>query len=330
MNSSTESAQDRGPLVTRQFGLTGATGFVGRVLIPLLESRGAHVRRLVRSHGRGQAADISKVRTFVTGPLEDAPDLRSALMDVTTLIHLAGRAHVMRETAADAIAAYRATNVEGTRNLAEAAADAGVQRLIFISSIKVNGERTSKQPFRASDEPNPEDAYGVSKAEAEAVLQEVSARTGLEICIIRPPLVYGPGVKGNFARLIRAVEKGVPLPLAAIDNARSMVYVENLCDLIVRCSDHPAAAGRTFLVADDEALSTPELLRRIGQARGKPARLLHVPQPLLKACLTILGRQREYERLADSLVVDTTSTREALDWSPPVSMAEGLRRTVGR
>jgi nucleoside-diphosphate-sugar epimerase len=235
----------------------------------------------------------------------------------------------MSETAANPLDAYREVNVEGTRRLAEQAAAAGVRRFVFLSSVKVNGEETtSHSPFRADDPPAPKDAYGQSKWEAEEALVEIAERTGMEVVIIRPPLVYGPGVKGNFASMMKWVAKGVPLPLGAIDNRRSLVALDNLVDLITVCIDHPAAANQVFLAGDGEDLSTTELLRRVGKAMGRPARLLPVPTGLLRLGAAMLGKGDMARRLLGSLQVDISRTRDVLGWEPPVSVDEGLRRAV--
>jgi nucleoside-diphosphate-sugar epimerase len=252
-----------------------------------------------------------------------------ALNGTAVVVHAAARAHVMNETEVDPLEAYRKVNVEGTRRLAEQAAVRGVSRLVYLSSVKVNGEATtSGSPFGADDAPAPEDAYGQSKWEAEQALMDVSERTGLEVVIIRPPLVYGFGVKGNFASMMHWVAKGVPLPLGAIDNRRSLLALDNLVDLINVCIDHPEAANQVFLAGDGEDLSTTELLRRVGKAMGRPARLLPVPPGLLKLGAATLGKGDMARRLLGSLQVDISKTRDVLGWEPPVSVDEGLRRAA--
>ncbi|MBQ1557109.1 MAG: SDR family oxidoreductase [Pseudomonas sp.] len=245
------------------------------------------------------------------------------------VIHCAARVHVMHDTSTDPLAEFRKVNREDTLNIARQAAMAGVQRFIFISSIKVNGEGTApNQPYKADDASAPLDPYGVSKMEAEQGLRELAAETGMEVVIIRPTLVYGPGVKANFLNMMRWLHKGVPLPFGAIHNRRSLVALDNLADLIVTCIDHPAAANQTFLVSDGEDLSTTELLRRMAAALGKPARLLPVPSRLLEAAAALLGKQALSQRLCGSLQVDIGKTRELLDWTPPVSVDEALRKTA--
>jgi len=233
----------------------------------------------------------------------------------------------MKDNVVDSLAEYRCINVDATIYLARQAAAAGVKRFIFISSIKVNGEATfyGKQ-FLPTDEPRPRDAYGLSKMEAEQGLMELASETGLEVVIIRPPLVYGAGVKGNFASMIKLVERGFPLPLGAIHNKRSLVGIDNLVDLIIRCIDHPAAANQVFLAGDGKDLSTTELLRGVGEAMGNPARLIPVPAGLLQLGATLLGKKAMAQRLLESLQVDISKTCELLDWKPPYTVDEGLRR----
>ncbi|ALQ02335.1 UDP-glucose 4-epimerase [Pseudomonas brassicacearum] len=251
------------------------------------------------------------------------------LANVDTVIHCAARVHVMNDTEADPLAAFRQVNVEGTLNFARQAAEAGVRRFIFISSIKVNGEGTSPgQPYAADDIPAPADPYGVSKQEAEQGLREVAQATGMEVVIIRPVLVYGPGVKANFLNMMRWLDKGVPLPFGAIDNRRSLVSIDNLVDLIVTCIDHPAAANQTFLVSDGEDLSTTTLLSRMARALGKPARLIPVPSWMLDRGASMLGRKALSQRLCGSLQVNIEKTRTLLNWNPPVSVDDALAETA--
>ncbi|MCY1297327.1 N-acetyl-alpha-D-glucosaminyl-diphospho-ditrans,octacis-undecaprenol 4-epimerase [compost metagenome] len=245
------------------------------------------------------------------------------------MIHCAARVHVMNDTEADPLAAFRRANVEGTLTLARQARDAGVRRFIFVSSIKVNGESTEPgNPFTADQIPAPVDPYGVSKQEAEQGLRAIAEDSGMEVVIVRPTLVYGPGVKANFLSMMRWLNRGVPLPFGAIHNRRSLVSLYNLVDLIVTCIHHPAAANQTFLVSDGEDVSTTELLRRIGKALGRPARLLPVPSAMLEMGATALGKRALSQRLCGSLQVDINKTRELLGWTPPVSLEEALKRTA--
>ncbi|MFX1712296.1 UDP-glucose 4-epimerase family protein [Stutzerimonas stutzeri] len=302
--------------------LTGANGFVGSAVV-----RGLRQRDDVNILGlcRTIPANAETVLAAV-GDLAEA-DLSSVLQGTNVLIHAAARAHIMKDEVPDPLAEYRRVNVEGTLNLARQAVAAGVKRFIFISSIKVNGEATANgKPFCADDQPAPEDAYGLSKLEAEEGLMKLAAETGMELVIIRPPLVYGQGVKGNFASMIKLVEKGLPLPLGAIHNKRSLVGIDNLVDLIIRCIDHPAAANQVFLAGDGEDLSTTELLRGVGKAMGYPARLIPVPAGLLQFGATLLGKKAMAQRLLGSLQVDIGKTCELLDWKPPYTVEEGLRR----
>jgi len=261
----------------------------------------------------------------VVGDLGPDTDWSSALEGVDAVVHLAARVHVMDEEAEDPLAEFRRVNVAGTDNLARQAAEAGVKRLVFLSSIKVNGEVTQPgNPFTVEDAPAPQDPYAVSKFEAEEALRRVEKETGLEVVIIRPPLVYGPEVKGNFLRLIQLVQKGYPLPLGRVNNKRSLVALDNLVDLILTCLDHPGAAGQTFLVSDGEDLSTPELVRKIARAMGKKPRLVPVPLVMLRLAGRITGKSAEVERLVGSLQVDIGHTCETLGWQAVVSVDEAV------
>lgn len=308
--------------------ITGATGFVGRRLCERLVHDGVPVTASARQVDR--LSPSTALRPVQVPGIHAETDWSDALTGCGQVVHLAARVHVMRDHVADPLACFRAVNVEGTLALAHQAAQAGVRRFVFISSIKVNGEQTERgQPFHADDPPTPEDAYGLSKWEAEQGLRALARETGMEVVIIRPPLVYGPGVKGNFATLLRWVAKGVPLPLGAVrQNRRSLVGLDNLVDLIVTCLDHPAAANQVFLASDGEDLSTTELLERIGRAMGKPTRLLPVPVWALQAGATLLGKRDVARRLLGSLQVDISKTRDLLGWEPPVSVDEGLKRAV--
>ena len=303
--------------------LTGATGFLGARLADQIDRQGGlNLTCLVR-----KAVPAGRGREVVIKGLDASSDWSAILKNQNVVIHAAARAHIMKEEVTDPLAEYRRVNVDGTLNLARYAVEAGVKRFVFISSIKVNGEQTAPgRPFTCDDTPTPEDPYGISKLEAEQGLQQIALETGMEVVIIRPPLVYGPGVKGNFASMIKLVEKGLPLPFGAIDNRRSLVGLDNLVDLIITCIDHPNAANQVFLVSDGEDLSTSGLLRRVAKAMGKPSRLIPVPAVLLQLGATVLGKKAVGQRLLGSLQVDISSTRERLDWTPPVSVDEGLRR----
>ena len=271
--------------------------------------------------------DPGVASTFAVGDIGPDTDWSAALDGVTSVVHLAARAHVMHDTVADPLAEYRRVNVDGTRLLARAAAGAGVQRFVFLSSIKVNGEST-RRPFTPADTPRPEDAYGVSKWEAEQALMQVARGTGMQWVILRSPLIYGPGVGGNFLRLMRAVARGVPLPLGAIDNRRSLVYAGSLVDAIRVCLSHPGARDQVFLLSDGEDVSSAELVRRLAAALQVQPRLLSVPVPLLRVVGRLMGRAAAVERLTGSLQIDSSRIRAALGWLPPFSLDEGLAETA--
>jgi nucleoside-diphosphate-sugar epimerase len=306
--------------------ITGVTGFVGSALVHRLSADGFVVRGAVRR----EVVSSGSFEPVMVDAIDGMTEWVNALTGVDAVVHLAARVHVMDEPEADALEAFRRVNVEGTLRLARHAAEAGVRRFVFVSSVKVNGEDTpAGQPFREADAPAPEDPYGVSKREAEDGLLALSAETGLEVVIIRPPLVYGPSVGANFGSLLRWVHKGVPLPLGTVtQNLRSLVALDNLVDLIVTCLDHPAAAGETFLVADGEDVSPARLLRKVGDALGRPARLVPVPVWILRAGAAALGKRDMARRLLGSLQVDASKARKVLGWVPPVSLDEGLRRAV--
>ena len=309
--------------------VTGVTGFVGQSLGREIASRAFGLRAVVRTVNQASELSYSNIDYIGVGDITSHTDWSTALTGVDCVIHCAARAHIMHETAGDALAAYRALNVDGSRRLAEQAAAAGVRRLVYLSSIKVNGEDTAPgASFLFSDTPAPEDAYGISKWEAEQALWDVSAKTGLEVVVVRPPLVFGPGVKGNLARLLKLVRLGLPLPLGGVQNRRSLIGLDNLVDLLIRCLDHPAAAGQTFLVSDGEDLSTPDLIRHMAAAMGRSARLFPVPVSLLRLTGSALGKRAEIDRLLGSLQIDSSHTRQVLGWIPPVSIEEGIRRMV--
>ena len=302
--------------------VTGASGFIGCRLCSTLASSEFEVVSTIRKRAVEGEVTVGNVRpeTDWQGALASRPDI---------VIHLTARVHVMKDTSADPLTEFRKVNVAETANLAGQAAAAGVQRFVYLSSIKVNGEQTALgAPFSLSDRPAPEDAYAISKWEAEQALREVSAKTGLEVVVVRPPLVYGPGVKGNLARLLKLLRLGLPLPLGAVQNKRSLIGLDNLVDLLIRCVDHPAAAGQTFLVSDGEDLSTPDLVRYMADAMNRSPRLFPVPVSLLRLAGGALGKRAEIDRLVESLQIDSSHTRRVLGWTPPVSVQEGIRRMV--
>lgn len=304
--------------------VTGAGGFVGRALCAALQQEKlTGVAALRRAPGGTGLAEEIAVGDF--GP---DTDWQASLQDVACVVHLAARTHVLDDRSPDPLAEYRRINVAATSNLARQAARAGVRRFVFLSSVKVNGESTASRPYSEHDDPRPEDAYGLSKREAEDALRAIGNETGMEIVILRPPLVYGPGVKGNFLQLLRAVAHGVPLPLASIDNRRSLVYVGNLVDIIIACIRTPAAAGKTFLVSDGEDLSTPAMIRRLAAAMGRSPRLLPCPPTLLALAARLFGREAAFRRLNGSLTVDSSLLRETLGWQPRYSTNQGFSATV--
>jgi nucleoside-diphosphate-sugar epimerase len=304
--------------------VTGAGGFVGNTLCPMLAQAGYLIRAAVRTDRPGSAGVTERV---VVGDIGGHTDWTQALHDVDMVVHLAARVHVMHD-AADAVGIYRETNARGTQRLAAEAARHGVRRLVYLSSVKVNGEETEGHAYCAADVPHPLDAYGRSKWQAEQLLAETAASTGMQAVVVRSPLVYGPGVRANFLRLLRWVDRERWLPFAAIRNQRSLVSVWNLCDLLAQVLDRPTSAGHTWMVSDGQDISTPDLVRRIARAMGRRARLLPVPVPLLRLAGGLLGRKAEMRRLCGSLTVDIAQTRERLGWSPPLSMDEALSRTV--
>lgn len=308
--------------------VTGANGFVGDATVRrLLQDRSLEVRCAVRASERGGNAH----GTASIGTIDGNTDWRTALTSVDVVVHTAARVHMMRDRAADPLVAFRQVNTEGSVRLARQAAQAGVRRLVFISSVKVNGEETLPgQPFRPQDRPaHSADPYGISKYEAEEGLREVSTETGMELVIIRPVLVYGPGVRANFLSMIRWIDRGLPLPLGAIHgNRRSLVALDNLCDLISCCVVHPKAAGQVFFAADGEDISTTELLQRVAAALGKPARLFPVPMSILKGGARLIGGAGVAQRLCGSLQVDISLNAELLGWRPPVTLDAALLATV--
>ncbi|MGK9046884.1 NAD-dependent epimerase/dehydratase family protein [Stutzerimonas chloritidismutans] len=307
--------------------LTGASGFVGRAVHARLLADGVHELRCAQR--QLPASPVAAAEFCLAPSLGPDADWSEALIGVDAVIHCAARVHVMNEQAADPLAEFRRANVEGALRLARQAVEVGVQRFVFVSSIKVNGEQTRPgEAFGADDEPQACDPYGISKRVAEEGLLALGAETGLEVVIVRPPLIYGPGVKANFLSMLRWLNRGVPLPFGAIDNRRSLVALDNLVDLLVLCLSHPQASGQRFLVSDGEDLSTTELLRRLGLALGRPARLLPVPQAWIEGGARLLGTQSLSQRLCGSLQVNIDKTRERLGWTPPLTVDQALARTA--
>jgi len=311
-----------------KIAVTGATGFLGKPLLNELSeiySDNAVVPVLRKETSEFKNFDYLVVDGI--GPLTDWDD---KLVGIDCIIHCAARVHVMNETVDDPLEAFREVNVQGTLALAKAAAKSGVKRFIFVSSIKVNGESTTgRLPYKSSDKPSPEDPYGISKAEAEEGLKLISDETGMEVVIIRPPLVYGPGVKANFAALLKLASTGIPLPFGCINqNKRSMVYVENLISLIVECISNPNAANQTFLVSDDNDLSTKEFVKGLSSGLGKSGLMLPVPNVLFSIAGKVLGKSSVIDRLCGSLQVDISHTKDTLNWQPPYSVEQGFSATA--
>jgi len=315
--------------------VTGATGFLGAALLRRLallqaDLSGATSYSLSGIARHAPAKGIAGVRYVPVGDFSGSVDWPVALSGVDVVVHTAARVHMMTDTAAEPLTEFRRVNVETSLRLAREAAAVGVKRFVFISSVKVNGEATlAGKPFTEQDTAGPQDAYGISKVEAERGLRQIAADTGMEVVIIRPPLVYGLGVKANFAALMRAVQRGWPLPLGAVYNQRSLIALDNLVDFIITCITHPQAANQTFLVSDGQDLSTTELVRGMAQAAGVTARLLPVPVWALQAGASLLGKGDAVQRLCGNLQVDISKARSLLGWVPPISVEEGLRRAMG-
>ncbi|MGY2339195.1 UDP-glucose 4-epimerase family protein [Pseudomonas sp. SDO5532_S415] len=312
---------------SKTFLVTGGSGFLGQALINrLVQLPDCTVVAPLRTQ---PAALSTGVRSLPLSGLNATNDWKAALTGVDVVIHAAARVHVMNEVALDPLSAFREVNVEATLNLARQAAACGVKRFIFISSIKVNGEGTPPGiAYRADDKPAPIDPYGISKLEAEQGLKSLAATTGMEVVVIRPVLVYGPGVKANFLSMMRWLYRGVPLPFGSVHNRRSLVALDNLVDLIVTCCHHPAAANQVFLASDDEDVSTTQLLSKLAAALGKPARLLPVPSGLMSGVAALLGQRALADRILGSLQVDISKNRQLLGWIPPVTLDQALAQTA--
>ena len=303
--------------------ITGASGFLGSRLTQAFPSTSS-IKLTVTAR---RPLPVDNGILVNVGQIDKFTDWSTALRNQNTIIHTAARTHIMNDSAENTLSEYRKVNVDGTLNLARQSAVTGVKRFIFISSIKVNGEQSAPgKPFNAKDEPKPKDSYGISKWEAEQGLQQIAKETDMEVVIIRPPLVYGPGVKGTFASLISLMGSGLPLPLGAIHNQRSMIALDNLVDLIITCIDHPDAANQVLLASDGQDLSTTDLLRGLARAMDRPSRLLPVPDVLLALGASVMRKRPITDRMLGSLQVDISNTRDLLNWSPPISVDEGLRR----
>jgi nucleoside-diphosphate-sugar epimerase len=311
--------------------VTGANGFVGRSVCRKLIASGSVPIAGIRDLNiwpELQQAVPGLNQVSLLGDLGADPNLRDSFSGASVVVHLAARVHVMRDSARDPLREFRKVNLNGTRSIALAAVAAGVRRLIFVSTVKVHGEFTSENPFRENIPPNPVDPYGISKWEGEEALRAIAAETGLELVIVRPPLVYGPGVRGNFLRLIKLVDLGVPLPWPQRANSRSMIGVGNLADFIQRCVDHPEATGHSFLVKDSEDVSTRELMTRLARLLHRPLRLVPVPKALIRLAAKLALKPDAASRLLDSLVVDSGQAQRLLGWTPPLTLDDGLASTV--
>lgn len=307
--------------------ITGATGFVGKPLSRRMADEGWGVRATLLP-GEDVSSLPKGCEPVVIEPLGPATPLTHALMGVDTVIHLAARVHVMRETAADPLREFRLVNSEGTANLARQAAEAGVKRFVFMSTIGVNGDNSGASAYTEHDTPAPHNPYSTSKLEAETALREIASAAAMEVVCVRAPLVYGPGNPGNFLALLRIVARGLPLPFALIRNRRSFLYVENLVEALALCTVHPAAAGKTYLLSDGTDLSTPELIARLAASMGKRERLVPVPAAVLMFAGRVTGKRASVNRLLGSLAVDSSAIRRELGWVPPVTVEAGLQKTV--
>jgi nucleoside-diphosphate-sugar epimerase len=312
--------------MSRKILITGASGIVGNALCNHLVTHDLDVVGAVR---RSPNAPVLGVDYRIVAELDSTTDWSTPLAGVDTVIHCAARVHVMHDYAQDPLTEFRRVNTVGTETLARAAARCGIQRLIFLSSIKINGESAlPDSPFTQTSPAKPQDPYAISKLEAEQALTHIAAETGLEVVSLRCPLIYGPGVKGNLLRLLQVVDRGIPLPLALARNRRSLIYLDNLTDAIATCLTHPTAAGKTYLVSDGEDVSTAELITRIAQALGKPSRLWPCPLGLIKLAGRMTGKSDEIARLLGSLCIDSNKICSELDWTPPYTLEQGLAETA--
>ena len=303
--------------------VTGASGFIGQSLIPTLKDRNILVQQVTR-----QQAQINEEGLYFIPDFNAKDVWQTALLGCDLVIHLAARVHVMQDKGANPLEAFLAANLHGTVNLAQAAAKSGIKRFVFVSTIKVNGEFTEKQPFTENDLPNPQDPYAISKYEAEKALRQIEKETGMQVVILRPPLIYGEGVKANFAALLNLVDKKLPLPMANIHNKRSLIYVKNFVDAIITCATHPKAAGETYLVSDGEDVSLPQLIKKIAIALDKQNYLFPFPIFIMRFLASLVGKSASVDRLTESLIIDSSKIRQELGWNPPFTMADGLKITA--
>lgn len=307
--------------------VTGATGFVGKALINELLSAGHNIVAGVRNYSVELPLEVEQQQIGDLSLLSEQNSVIDTLKKVDVVIHTAARVHIMQDNSADPLSEFRKTNVNATLSLAKQAVSAGVKRFIFISSIKVNGESTdNRQAFRETDKPAPEDAYGQSKFEAEQLLFEIGQTTPMEVVVIRPPIIYGPGVKANFASMIKIIKKGLPLPFGSISNQRSMLAIHNLVNFITLCTMHPAAANEVFLIADGEDVSTTDMLIKIAKAYKRPIRLIPVPVYLMIFIAKLTNKNNISDRLFGNLQIDITKAQHLLGWKPVVSMEQQLNK----
>lgn len=307
--------------INLRFLVTGVSGFVGQALLSGISANKHEVVGVSRN-----SFYLNSTRCFT--PTEVYDDALSVMHDCDVIIHLAARVHVMSDKTGNSLEEYLAVNLYDTLRLAEHAVTVGVKRFVFVSSIKVNGDSTGKAAFSESSTPDPQDPYAISKYRAELALLELSESTGMEVVIVRPPLVYGPQVKANFLTLMKIVYQQIPLPLVDVHNKRSLIYVGNLVDALIKCATHPNAAGKTFLVSDGEDVSTPELMRKIAKSFGKPSRIFYFPLLLIRFFAKLAGKKASIDRLTQSLVIDGSAIRKELDWRPPYTMSQGLNATA--
>lgn len=301
--------------------ITGANGFVGKNLLGKLSSANVQTRLLLRR------TDATVAREDLFALPYGAPDeLTEKLKGASAIVHLGARAHVLNESAIDVLAEFRKANTVTSLQLANSAANAGVKRFVFVSSIGVNGNG-SLIPFNETSPPNPAEPYAASKLEAEDGLRTIAMRTGMEVVIVRPPLVYGPNCPGNFLRLLDLVHKGLPLPFGAVNNLRSLIGVNNLADFLVHCVEHPAAANKTFLIADKPDISTPDMMRVLAQGMGRPSRLMPAPYGLVRGIAGMFGKRATLEKLCGTLQLDSSFARETLGWTESTPLREGLLET---
>jgi len=314
--------------LSKKILITGANGFVGQALCRTLKDFSEYRLSLaVRDIHNPSLRDLNGAEIVGIADIGPETDWRKALEGVETVVHLAARVHIMNETASDPLAEFKQTNTKGTLRLARQASEAGVNRFIFISTIKVNGEE-GQRPYTEDDTPNPQDPYAVSKFEAEEGLKRIASASAMEAVIVRPPLIYGPGVGGNFIKLIRLIDQGFPLPFLSINNRRSLLSVNNLAHFLIHCIGYSKKIKGTFLLSDGNDLSTPDLIRLLAQCLGKKARLFPVPKGLMKGISSALGQRAAFDRLWGSLQVDICKARKTLDWTPKYTHQHEMQQTT--